>query len=76
MTVILVILYFVVGFLVALYLYATWEGHTLKRQEKIDLVAPSLIFCPELWILALAFWPLYLMVRIGRLVLKWTSSKG
>ncbi len=65
-----VILYFVVGFLACLHLFATWDGYKVHRQGTVDNIGCFFLFCPEAGILALALWPVYLLVRICRLVMK------
>ena len=70
MTILLVILYIVVGLFVCMYLLTTWDEYTADRQEKFEARGCSFLALPEVAILALLIWPVYVLVRIYRLVLK------
>jgi hypothetical protein len=74
MTILLVMLYFLLGVLACVYLYATWQGWTQDRQEKIDRAGCFVLMIPELGILVailvLLFWPVYVLLRLRQLVLK------
>jgi hypothetical protein len=70
MIILIVILYSVVGFFVCLYLYTTWEGFTPDWQDKFEARGCSFLAVPEIAILALLIWPVFVLVRIYRLVLK------
>ena len=63
----LIIAYFVVGFVVSTYLLLTRPSARLEDTRWDHLL---LVF-PETWIPAVAFWPLYLVVRLRR-----TRRKG
>ena len=72
---ILLMLYLLVGYFVAFCLYVTREGYDLDRPRTTENFWFSIFFLPEVGSLALLLWPLYLLFRICRLVLKWNSTK-
>ena len=68
--IILLCLYGIVGFFVTLLLYVTREGYASERTERYESLFFYLLFAPELGILVFALWPLCLLIRIGRLIMK------
>ena len=74
MAVVGIVLYFMFGVCACAYLYATWDGWTFERQERLEQVGCFLVAVPEagilVCVLVIFFWPVYVLLRVVRFVLK------
>ena len=61
-----VISYFVIGLVVCIYLLMTRENYAEARIDSIDAVGCMAFFLPDVAILVVAFWPVYVGIRLWR----------